>query len=154
MESNNLALIEYESMSYATSYKQAITQPALFWQQQAQRLSWFKTPTQGVDTSLSPTGHWFSDGEMNTCYMAIDSHVLNGRGDQVAIHYDSPVTANKSSLTYSQLLQQVSLFAGALRDKGVAKGHRVLIYMPMVMECRYQSVSFVIYYGPHCVVLL
>ena len=97
-------------MSYAASYKQALTQPVLFWQQQAERLSWFKTPTQGVDTSESPTGRWFSDGEMNTCYMALDHHVANGRGDQVAIYYDSPVTGSKSSLTYTQLLQQVALF--------------------------------------------
>ena len=114
-------------MSYAASYKQALTQPVLFWQQQAERLSWFKTPTQGVDTSESPTGRWFS-------YMALDHHVANGRGDQVAIYYDSPVTGSKSSLTYTQLLQQVALFAGALRNQGVAKGDRVVIYMPMVME--------------------
>jgi len=121
-------------MSYAASYKQAFNQPAVFWKQQAQRLSWFKTPTQAVDTSELPTGRWFSDGVMNTCYMALDHHVANGRGDQVAIHYDSPVTDSKSSLTYSELLEQVALFAGALRVQGVAKGDRVVIYMPMVME--------------------
>ena len=121
-------------MSYATTYQQALTQPALFWQQQAQRLPWFKAPTQGVDTGTWPTGRWFSDGEMNTCYMALDHHVANGRGDQVAIYYDSPVTGLKSSHTYTQLLHQVALFAGALRQQGVAKGDRVVIYMPMVME--------------------
>ena len=121
-------------MSYATTYQQALTQPALFWQQQAQRLPWFKAPTQGVDTGTWPTGRWFSDGEMNTCYMALDHHVTNGRGDQVAIYYDSPVTGLQSSHTYAQLLHQVALFAGALRQQGVAKGDRVVIYMPMVME--------------------
>ena len=133
-----LALTEYEPMSratsYFTSYEQSLSHPKLFWQQQAERLSWFKMPRQGVNTSQSLTGLWFEDGEMNTCYMVLDHHVLNGRGDQVAIYYDSPVTASKSSLTYSQLLQQVSLFAGALRYQGVAKGNRVVIYMPMVME--------------------
>ena len=121
-------------MSYATTYQQALTQPALFWQQQAQRLPWFKAPTQAVDTGTWPTGRWFSDGEMNTCYMALDHHVANGRGDQVAIYYDSPVTGLQSSHTYTQLLHQVALFAGALRQQGVAKGDRVVIYMPMVME--------------------
>ena len=121
-------------MSYANSYEQALQNPALFWQQQAQRLPWFKTPTQGVDTGTWPTGRWFSDGEMNTCYMALDHHVANGRADQVAIYYDSPVTGQKSSLTYSQLLEQVAVFAGALRAQGVAKADRVVIYMPMVME--------------------
>lgn len=121
-------------MSYAASYKQALTQPAAFWQQQAERLSWFQTPTQSVDISQTPTGRWFGDGVMNTSYMALDHHVAKGRGDQVAMHYDSPVTNTKSSLTYSELLVQVALFAGALREQGVAKGDRVIIYMPMVME--------------------
>ena len=121
-------------MSYAASYKQALTNPAAFWLQQAQRLSWFNTPTQAVDTSELATGRWFGDGVMNTSYMALDHHVNNGRGDQVAIHYDSPVTGSKSSLTYSQLLAQVALFGGVLTQQGVAKGDRVVIYMPMVME--------------------
>lgn len=121
-------------MSYANSYEQALQHPALFWQQQAERLPWFKTPTQGVDAGTWATGRWFSDGEMNTCYMALDHHVANGRADQVAIYYDSPVTGKQSSLTYRQLLEQVAVFAGALRDQGVAKGDRVVIYMPMVME--------------------
>ena len=121
-------------MSYAASYKQAHNQPTVFWKQQAERLAWFKTPTVGVDTSELPTGRWFRDGVMNTCYMALDHHVANGRGDQVAIHYDSPVTNSKSSLTYRQLLEHVAVFAGALRDQGVGKGDRVVIYMPMVME--------------------
>jgi len=121
-------------MSYAASYQQALTQPELFWQQQADRLPWFKAPTQVVDTSELATGRWFADGEMNTCYMALDHHVANGRGEQVAIYYDSPVTGVKSSLTYAALLQQVALFAGALRAQGVKQGDRVVIYMPMVME--------------------
>ncbi|MDC9719962.1 MAG: acetate--CoA ligase [Gammaproteobacteria bacterium] len=121
-------------MSYSKIYHQSIQHPTLFWQQQADALPWFKPPTQVVDTSQVPTGRWFADGEMNTCYMALDYHVANGRGDQVAIYYDSPVTNSKSNLTYAQLLQQVSVFAGALRDQGVKQGDRVVIYMPMVME--------------------
>jgi len=121
-------------MSYAASYQQALTNPELFWQQQADCLPWFKEPTQMVDTSQTATGRWFTDGVMNTCYMALDHHVANGRGDQVAIYYDSPVTNTQSSLTYSQLLRRVCLFASALRDQGVKKGDRVVIYMPMVME--------------------
>ena len=120
-------------MSYAASYKQALTNPAAFWLQQAQRLSWFNTPTQALDTSELATGRWFGDGVMNTSYMALDHHVNNGRGDQVALHYDSPVTGSKSSLTYSQLLAQVALFGGVLTHQGVAKSDRVVIYMPMVM---------------------
>jgi len=121
-------------MSYQEAYNHATSNPKDFWKEQADRLPWFKKPTDIVDTSEQPTGRWFSDGEMNTCYMALDHHVANGRADQVAIHYDSPVTNTKSSLTYAQLLEKVALFAGALRAKGVEKGDRVVIYMPMVME--------------------
>ena len=74
------------------------------------------------------------DGMLNTCFMAVDHHVASGRGDQAAIIYDSPVTQTKSQLTYSQLQNQVATFAGALRDKGVGKGDRVIIYMPMIPE--------------------
>ena len=121
-------------MSYQEAYNHATSNPKEFWKEQADRLPWFKKPTDIVDTSEQPTGRWFSDGEMNTCYMALDHHVANGRADQVAIYYDSPVSNTKSSLTYAQLLEKVALFAGALRAKGVDKGDRVVIYMPMVME--------------------
>jgi len=121
-------------MSYQEAYNYATSNPKDFWKEQADRLPWFKKPADIVDTSEQPTGRWFSDGEMNTCYMALDHHVANGRADQVAIHYDSPVSNTKSSLTYAQLLEKVALFAGALRAKGVDKGDRVVIYMPMVME--------------------
>ena len=125
---------ENDVMSYAASYKQALTNPEDFWLQQANRMAWFTQPTQAVDTTQAPTGRWFSDGVMNTSYMALDHHVLNGRGDQVALHYDSPVTHSKASFTYSQLLEKVSVFAGALAQQGVTKGDRVVIYMPMVPE--------------------
>jgi propionyl-CoA synthetase len=121
-------------MSYQEAYNYATSNPKEFWKEQADRLPWFTKPTDIVDTSEHPTGRWFSDGEMNTCYMALDHHVANGRADQVAIHYDSPVSNSKQSLTYAQLLEKVAKFAGALRAQGVEKGDRVVIYMPMVME--------------------
>ena len=121
-------------MSYQEAYNHATSNPKEFWKEQADRLPWFTKPTDIVDTSEHPTGRWFSDGEMNTCYMALDHHVANGRADQVAIHYDSPVSNTKQSLTYAQLLEKVAKFAGALRAQGVEKGDRVVIYMPMVME--------------------
>lgn len=121
-------------MSYQEAYNHATLNPNEFWKEAAEQLAWFKKPNHIVDTSEQPTGRWFSDGEMNTCYMALDYHVANGRADQVAIHYDSPVSATKYSLTYAQLLEKVALFAGALRAQGITKGDRVVIYMPMVME--------------------
>ena len=121
-------------MNYQATYQQSINNPEAFWQAQAQRLVWFKSPTNIIDTSQHASGRWFSDGEMNTCYLALDHHVANGRADQVAIYYDSPVTNKKSSVTYAELLEQVARFAGALRQQGVVQGDRVVIYMPMVME--------------------
>lgn len=121
-------------MNYFESYQQSLMQPADFWRLQSGLLPWFKPPQHILDTSTTATGRWFSDGQMNTSYMALDFHVANGRGDQIALYYDSPVTDTRSSLTYSQLLSQVALFAGVLRAQGVSKGDRVVIYMPMVPE--------------------
>ena len=77
---------------------------------------------------------WFCNSEVNTCYNAVDRHVLNGRADQKAIIYDSPMTDTKYSITFSELLEKVATLAGALSSKGVSKGDRVIIYMPMVTE--------------------
>ncbi|RLN88908.1 hypothetical protein BBJ28_00002219 [Nothophytophthora sp. Chile5] len=85
-------------------------------------------------SSHGPSSRWYVGGEMNTCFNALDVHVNQGRGDVVALHYDSPLTQTKTSVTYSQLLEQVSTFAGGLQKLGVKKGDRVVIYMPAVLE--------------------
>jgi len=77
---------------------------------------------------------WFEDGITNTCYNAVDLHVKNGNGNKIAIIYDSPITNSKKKITYSQLKDQVSIFAGALKKQGTNKGDRVIIYMPMIPE--------------------
>ncbi len=82
----------------------------------------------------APLYEWFCDSEVNTCYNAVDGHVLNGRADQKAIIYDSPITDTKYSITFSELLEKVATLAGALSSKGISKGDRVIIYMPMVPE--------------------
>jgi len=120
--------------NYQNTYDQAKSSPSDFWLEQAKHVQWTKFPTLGVNTERSPFNTWFADGEINACYNAIDYHVENGRGDQAAIIHDSPVTDSKRTLTYSDLLDEVSRFAGVLKSLDVAKGDRVLIYMPMVPD--------------------
>lgn len=121
-------------MSYKHQYQRSIEQPEQFWAEQSEKLDWFKPPTNILSNNQNGVYSWFADGEMNTCYMALDAHVNAGRGDQIAIYYDSPVTNSQQAISYSELLNEVSLFAGALKNQGVDKGDRVLIYMPMVPQ--------------------
>lgn len=123
-----------QTSPYIKEYLSSVNEPESFWKLQAEKLSWFKLPETILSKDENGVDRWFADGDLNTSYLALDVHVMNGRGDQVAIYYDSPVTGSKEAVTYSDLLERVSLFAGALTAKGVKKGDRVLIYMPMVIE--------------------
>ncbi len=120
--------------AYASVHHESVTDPAAFWGKAAEVIDWITPPTKILDDSNPPFYRWFADGTLNTCYNAIDRHVAAGRGDQAAVHYDSPVTGSTRTLTYSELLEQVSRFAGVLRSLGVEKGDRVVIYMPMIPE--------------------
>jgi propionyl-CoA synthetase len=104
------------------------------WQRAADDIHWYQPPTRLLDDSNPPFYRWFPDGVTNACYNAVDIHVEEGRGDQLAVIYDSPVTDSKRSYTFAQLLSEVSHFAGVLKAQGVGRGDRVLIYMPMVPE--------------------
>ena len=119
---------------YRDIYKSWKDDHLKFWGKQAKAIAWGKKPKKILDDSNSPFYKWFPDGTLNTCYNAIDRHVLSGRGKQDAIIYDSPVTNTKKKITYSQLQYQVSQFAGALIKLGVIKGDRAIIYMPMIPE--------------------
>ncbi|RDE24585.1 propionyl-CoA synthetase [Motiliproteus coralliicola] len=121
-------------MAYLDEYQKSITDPATFWKEKAEALEWFKFPQQILSKDENGIDRWFADGEMNTCHMALDYHIAAGRGDQVAIYYDSPVTDTKKAYTYTELRDQVALFAGVLKAQGVSKGDRVVVYMPMVPE--------------------
>jgi len=120
--------------SYDSAYRLAATDPEYFWLSAARGISWNVFPTQALDSSNAPLYRWFPDGELNTCYNAVDRHVIAGHGDRSAIIYDSPVTDSKRIVTYAQLLDQVSRFAGVLAGLGVTRGDRVVIYMPMIPE--------------------
>lgn len=104
------------------------------WQEAAEDIHWFKAPEKVLDDSNPPLYRWFVGAECNTCYNSLDRHVDAGRGDQTAIIYDSPVTDTVRHITYREMLDRVSRFAGALQDMGLTKGDRVVIYMPMVPE--------------------
>jgi propionyl-CoA synthetase len=120
--------------SYATVYKRSLIQPETFWEEAADSIYWFKRWDKALDERDKPFYRWFIGGEINTCYNALDVHVEKGRGDQIAIIHDSPVTSSIQKLSYKELLEKVSRFAGVLKEKGVGKGDRVVIYMPMIPE--------------------
>ena len=104
------------------------------WRQAAASIHWYRAPTIVLDDSNPPFYRWYPDGVTNACYNALDLHVEQGRGEQAALIYDSPVTDTRRQYTYSQLLDEVSRFAGVLASRGVGKGDRVIVYMPMVPE--------------------
>ncbi|MEA3546346.1 MAG: propionyl-CoA synthetase [Thermodesulfobacteriota bacterium] len=115
-------------------FRESLDDPEEFWAKAAQGIDWYKECDKVLDGSHPPFYRWFVGGEMNTCYNAVDRHVEQGRGDQVAIIYDSPVTDTIEKITYLELRDRVALFAGALQNLGVAKGDTVIIYMPMIPE--------------------
>jgi propionyl-CoA synthetase len=123
-----------EAMSYQDVFARSISDPAEFWGEQASLVDWFAKPREVLDDSRPPFYRWFPDATMNTCYNALDRHVVNGRADQPALIYDSPVTGTITTTTYAELLEKVAAFAGALRGLGVGKGDRVIVYMPMIPE--------------------
>ena len=115
-------------------YLKSLKEPENFWGEIANDIFWFKKPTKILNKSKSPFYKWFEDGVTNTCYNALDLHINNGLGDKIALIYDSPITGAKSKYTYSQLREKVSKFAWTLRNQGINKGDRVIIYMPMIPE--------------------
>jgi propionyl-CoA synthetase len=121
-------------MAYRELYQQSIEQPETFWAEAARSIHWDRPWDKVLDASGAPLYRWFSGARLNTCYNALDRHIEQGRGDQVALIYDSPVTATKARFSYAELRDRVARFAGGLAALGVGKGDRVIIYMPMVPE--------------------
>jgi propionyl-CoA synthetase len=121
-------------VSYQEKYRQSIERPAEFWAEAAEAVHWYKKWDRVLDDSRPPFYRWFSGGVVNSCYNALDRHVENGRAEQAALIYDSPVTNTVESFTYRELRDEVARFAGVLAGQGVTKGDRVIIYMPMVPQ--------------------
>jgi acyl-coenzyme A synthetase/AMP-(fatty) acid ligase len=120
--------------TYEETHRFASENPGEFWMDIAERISWSKKPTRAFETTEQGIINWFPDGELNTCYLAVDRHIENGRGDATALIYDSPVTNTKEKFTFLQLKEHVSKLAGLLRQSGVERGDRVVLYMPMIPE--------------------
>ena len=122
-------------MGYAEVYGRSLSDGEAFWAEAAEDIHWYKKWDKVFDDSNPPFYRWFTGGEVNTCYNAVDRHVEEGRADQLALIYDTPITGEPTQkITYGELLQIVAHFAGALKAQGVEKGDRVIIYMPMVPE--------------------
>ena len=121
-------------MGYAEIYARWKADPEGFWMDAAGAIDWVRKPSVALDDSRAPLYQWFTDGVANACWNAVDRHVLAGRGNQLAIIHDSPVTHLRKGITYKELQARVASLAGALRAKGVEKGDRVIIYMPMIPE--------------------
>ncbi len=122
------------SGAWAQAHERSLRDPDGFWGEAAALVDWIKRPTTVLDDRNPPFYRWYSDGVLNTCYNALDRHVIKGRGDQPALVYDSPVTGTQRTYTYAQLLDEVARFAGVLRGLGVDQGDRVVVYMPMVPQ--------------------
>jgi propionyl-CoA synthetase len=137
---------------YDEAFQKSINDPNGFWGEAAENAHWYKKWDKVLDDSNKPFYRWFSGGEINTCYNALDFHIEQGRGDQKALIYDSPVTDTIKEFTYSQLRDEVAKFAGVLAAQGVSKGDRVLIYMPMIPEAAIAMLATVRIGAVHSVV--
>ena len=120
--------------SYAEVYGNWKSDPESFWAEAAKEIDWVTPPHKTFDGDAGVYGRWYAGGTCNTCYNSLDRHVENGRADQPAIIYDSPITGSQKTYTYSELLNEVNALASVMRDKGITKGDRIIIYMPMVPE--------------------
>jgi len=121
-------------MRYRDVHELSVTNPRFFWKQKQSLIDWFKEPDEVLGKDVNGLDRWFPGGELNTCHLALDYHVDNGRGRQVALYYDSAAAHVKRRYTYRELRDEVAKFAGVLRGLGVEKGDRVIIYMPMIPE--------------------
>jgi propionyl-CoA synthetase len=121
-------------MKHSEEQALATSSPETYWKEQAKLVAWYKAPQAILSTNDNDWHDWFADGELNSCYLALDYHVEQGRGSQTALIYDSPVTGTKQTYSYQELTSLVAKFADVLRSQHISKGDRVLIYMPMIPQ--------------------
>jgi len=129
----NVMTIQGQSR-YHEAHARSLRDPEGFWGEAAREIDWIEPAKKIFDPALGPYGRWFAGGVVNTCYNALDRHVAGGRADQVALIHDSPLAGRVTKFTYAQLLDEVKTLAAVMQDFGVAKGDRVILYMPMVPE--------------------
>jgi propionyl-CoA synthetase len=122
------------SSLYMSAYTAALRDPASFWANKAEGITWTRRWDRVFDPSQGSFGHWFPGAALNTCAICLDRHVAAGRADQPALIWDSAMTNRIERFTYADLLTRTAKVAGALAARGVRRGDRVIIYMPMVPE--------------------
>ncbi|NNF46550.1 MAG: propionyl-CoA synthetase [Desulfofustis sp.] len=127
--------------NYNDVFAKSVENPEGFWAEAAEGIDWYQKWDKVLDDSNPPFYRWYLGAKMNTCYNAIDRHVEGGRGDQVAIIHDSPVTDTITKVTYKELQEKVARLAGALQSNGITKGDTVIIYMPMILEAAYAMLA-------------
>jgi propionyl-CoA synthetase len=120
--------------NYREEFLASVDNPEKFWLEKSQKLSWFKPPQTILSEDPNGVQRWFADGELNTCFLAVDVHIENGLGEKTALIYDSPVTCTKRKVTYTELKSEVESLAGALKGLGLSKGDTAIIYMPMIPQ--------------------
>jgi len=119
---------------YAAEYARSLADPRSFWAEQAKAIDWYVRPETILDATRAPRMHWFAGGVLNTCYNALDRHVIRGRADQPALIFHSAYSGTRRVYSYADLLERVAQLGGGLRELGVRPGDRVVIYLPMVPE--------------------
>src|SRR5262249_57500857 len=124
----------HDKSRYREVHARSLADPEGFWAEAAREIDWIEPANKVFDPHLGAYGRWFTGAKVNTCYNALDRHVAGGRADQVALIHDSPLTGSISKFTYAELLSEVKTLAAVMQDFGVAKGDRVILYMPMVPE--------------------
>src|ERR1700736_5578978 len=124
----------HDNSRYAEVYAHSLADPEGFWGEAAEEIDWIEPAKKIFDPAMGLYGRWFAGAVVNTCYNALDRHVAGGRADQVALIHASPLTGSVTKFSYAQMLHEVKTLAAIMQDFGVAKGDRVILYMPMVPE--------------------
>ena len=128
-------------MTYKEIYTESIEKPAKFWKEQADAIEWYNKPEVILSEDENGYPLWYKDGELNICYLALDKHIQDGRGDQVAFIYDSPVTQNIKKYTFSEVKTEVAKLAGGMLSLGLKKGDTAVIYMPMIPQAAFAMLA-------------
>src|SRR5437762_2530794 len=124
----------HDKRRYHELHARSLADPEGFWAEPSREIAWIEPAKKVFDPSAGAYGRWFTGGVVNTCHNALDRHVAGGRASQVALIHDSPLTGSITKFTYAELLAEVKTLAAIMQDFGVAKGDRVILYMPMVPE--------------------
>lgn len=128
-------------MNYQELYNQSIQNPEAFWTEQAQQVDWFTQPQTILSTDETGYPLWYKDGSLNACYLALDKHIADGFGEEIALIYDSPVTQTVKKYTYNEVKSEVARLAGGLVSLGLKKGHTAVIYMPMIPQATFAMLA-------------